>query len=341
MRTCHWLSLLCCFAVAIPHRAAAQSDQSAATAPISSFEMAWPQRQSESVVARARAAVEAMTGRTLRSRLRVLQDKSGSAHERVAIRVPAEPMLEVRYLPRYDELRITDTELAVSTAPTTQIPEEQAVAVAKRLFDELVRRKLVAARPYNWDHPDIAATMVGGGSLDGKTVEPRRVEYRITARRTINGIEVANAGVRIAVHVSGRVSALRLGGVVIASKEADGSEMPVGRGRRMMGRVAAEDLQARIERELAAGEAKVEIAWSRPMYVMPENRRRAVVAPMQVVSYSLRFPGESGESVVSRRKTVGFSLVDPAARPVDLTPPVRAPRMERERKKPRQPMTSG
>jgi hypothetical protein len=53
---------------------------------------------------------------------------------------------------------------------------------------------------------------------------------------------------------------------------------------------------------------------------------------MYVVSYSLETPADDGQVAVSRRKTVGLSLVDANARPVDLTPPVRAPTLETGRK---------
>jgi hypothetical protein len=70
------------------------------------------------------------------------------------------------------------------------------------------------------------------------------------------------------------------------------------------------------------------------MYVMPENKRRAVVEPLYVVSYSLEFPTDADETAVSRRKTIGFSLIDSKAPPVDLTPPVRVPVIEQARKQP-------
>ena len=58
----------------------------------------------------------------------------------------------------------------------------------------------------------------------------------------------------------------------------------------------------------------------------------AVVEPLYVVSYALEVPSDDGQVAVSRRKTVGLSLVDANARPIDLTPPVRPPQIEKERK---------
>ena len=52
---------------------------------------------------------------------------------------------------------------------------------------------------------------------------------------------------------------------------------------------------------------------------MPENKRSAIVAPMYVVSCSAAVPTDDDQIAVSRRKTIGFSLTEPQAAPVDLT----------------------
>jgi hypothetical protein len=166
----------------------------------------------------------------------------------------------------------------------------------------------------------------------GSNLERKRIEYRITVRRTINGIELANSGVRIGVHASGRVSALRYGGVSVTSRLSGNTEEPTGGGKWFDRKVANDALQARFEREVIPANAKARVAWSRVMYVMPENRRSGVVQPLYVVSYSLEAPTDDGQVAVSRRKTVGLSLVDANAKPIDLTPPMRAPAIEKERK---------
>jgi hypothetical protein len=224
----------------------------------------------------------------------------------------------------------------VSTAPDREMAQDEAVKLARTVFDELARRQVLDARQYDWEKADVASTWVGTGSPDGRTVDRKRVEYRITVRRVINGIELANAGLRIAIHASGRVSGLRFGGVTVASRMAGNVEEPTGSGRWQERRVRNDALQARFEREVVPRDAKARPAWSRVMYVMPENARRSVVQPLYVVSYSLEVPSDDGQAAVSRRKTVGLSLIDPNARPVDLTPPVRAPQIERERKPERQ-----
>ena len=319
-------------ALVIAADAIAQEGKPQSEERLASFEMAWPKLKTEVITARARSAAEVMTGQELSRPAVAAYGKSPAAGRRMPLTVPGAPSLEVVYLPEYNELRLVDTELAVSTAPGYEMPQDEAVRLAQRAFDELARRNVINPRHYHWGAADVASTWVGGGSLDGKIDGKRRIEYRITLRRSINGIEVANAGIRIAIHASGRVSALRLGGVEVAAKASGDIEEPVGKGRWLTRRVADKDLQARFEREMVPGKAKARIAWSRVMYVMPENRRTAVVEPLYVVSYSLEYPSDSGETAISRRKTAAFSLINPEAPPVDLTPPVRAPKIEKMRK---------
>lgn len=313
---------------------AAQQDKIEVPDRFASFEMVWPTQKSDIVAVQARTIAEVLSGERLRRPALVVPIKSADGNSRrMQVNVPEVPALEITYLSDYAEFRIVNTELVASTDPEREIPQEEAVKIARRTVEELAARKIVDARHYNWENADVASTWVGGGSIDGKSAEKKRIEYRITVRRSINGIELANAGLRIAVHVSGRVSGLRFGGVAVASKLSGTMEEPIGKGRWIKSNVSAGDLQTRFEREMVPERAKARIAWSRVMYVMPENKRTATVEPLYVVSYSLEVPTDTGETAVSRRKTAGLSLVKLKAPPVDLTPPVRAPSLETMRKK--------
>ncbi|HYN82286.1 MAG TPA: hypothetical protein VES88_12345 [Gemmatimonadaceae bacterium] len=288
-----------------------------------SFEMRWQTSTPASVAARAQAVAEVMKGRRLPRRAMVVADTAHlSAARRMRINVPDAPELDIVYLPEYDELRIVDIELSAASAPSSEISQAEALKLAKKFFDELAARKIVDPQQFAWSNADVASTWIGGGSRQSKTIEKRRVEYRITLRRQLNGIEVANSGIRIGVHVSGRISAVRLGGVSVATQ-------PSGISSR---RVTVNEIMGRFEREVVPKGAKSKIAWSRVMYVMPETKRSALVGPLYVISYSLEFPSDDRNTVVSRRKTVGFSLVDVKAAPIDLTPEVRPPTIEKTRK---------
>jgi len=298
---------------------------------IASFEMTWTQRSKDDVARRALAVAELLAGTKLQPsgvEVRALE-RRGDRDPRWEIRVAEAPDLHIRYLARYDELRALSRELLYATAPAEDVGRERALEIAKRAFGQLAEAGVVDARQFNWSKADVATTLVGDGAVDAKTIERRQVvEYRITVLREINGIEVANAGVRLAVHASGRLSGVRVGGVSVASQPGAAAtrEEPKGKGRWLTRKVTSADLLRRFERDAALPAAQAKVAWSRVLYVMDERRQSAVVEPLYVVSYSLHVPTDEGQVAVSRAKVVGYSLVDPAAKPVDLVPPVRAPR---------------
>ena len=304
---------------------------------IASFEMSWAPRSQDEVGRRALALAQVLTGG---GKLRpegvsvepVKRDRGGDS--RWAVRVADAPDLRIRYLPEYNELRALSTELLYATAPEKDLGRERALEIAKRAFGELAAAKVVDARHYDWSKASVGTTVVGGGSTESKVISERRVvEYRITVLREINGIEVANSGVRIAVHASGQVSAIRVGGVSIASDSGTAAqENPRGRGQWLTRKVESADLQRRFEREAAPAGARAKVAWAKVLYVMDETQKEAVVEPRYVVSYSLHVPTDDGQVAISRRKVLGYSLTDPGAKPVDLVPPVRPPREGDERK---------
>ncbi|MCW7537952.1 hypothetical protein OOT46_08825 [Aquabacterium sp. A7-Y] len=291
-----------------------------------SFEMTRPVARPQEVALRASRAAEAMLGARVASPAAaavVGRTEEGAGRSRLTL--AQLPSLDVQYLADYDELRLVNRDAQVAKASGTAIGKERALDIAKRAFDELASRQLIDARHYDWRRADVASTWVGGGPVRGNAqAQQQLVEYRITLRRVINGIELANAGLRIAVGVDGQLSSLRLGGVSVASVFQEDREVPAGAGVWHHREVVPAQLQQRIERELAAQGGTPKVAWSRVMYVMPENQRSAVVAPMYVVSYSLAVPSGTGQTVVSRRMTVGYSLTDAQAQAVDLTPPARA-----------------
>lgn len=158
------------------------------------------------------------------------------------------------------------------------------------------------------------------------------LRVRVAARRVINGIEVANAGVRIAVHASGRVSGVRIGHVDVASRRSGNTEEPAaGKGKWMERKVSIRDLDARFEREMAQQKGRPKVAWAKVMYVLPDDQRTAIVEPLYLVSYSLHVPTDDGVAI-SRRKTIGYSLTDPSAPPIDFTPPAKQHEVDKEKR---------
>ncbi|TLG76859.1 hypothetical protein [Methylocystis sp. B8] len=328
-----YLTALFAFSTSLAVTEARAQETSDVPKRVATFEMNWKKRDGSAISDLARSAAEILTGRDLRAKTPVVEPVKNIRAGRMQVMIPDAPSLEMTYLPDYDELRIVDTELFSARAPERDLAQSDAMKIARNAFDMLAQRKLIDPAQYDWEKADVGFTWVGGASRASKASERKRVEYRITLRRVLNGIELANAGLRLAVHANGRLSGLRLGGVTVASKQGRQMEEPTGRGRWLEPKQSMDALRGRFERDIvAAQKAKANIAWSKIMYVMPEKERSSVVEPLYVVSYSLQTPTPENEMAVSRRKTIGFSLVDANAPPVDLTPPTHEPAPDQTQK---------
>ncbi len=300
---------------------------------VATFEMSRAKRTPDEVARRAAAVADLLEGRKLEGSVAVKPLRSpGGAERRWQVVLPEGSSVRMRYIPEIDELRALNTEIAADTHPDKDVGQDAALEIAKRSVRQLAAAGAVDERHFDWKGVEVASTWIGEGTLDGRLSQRRRTEYRITLRRKLNGIDVANAGLRVAVHVSGRVAGLRIGGVSVASDVAGAQENPKGRGQWLTRKVEAAEIDRRFQRDAAPAGTKAEVAWARVMYVMPENKTEAVVEPLYVYSYSLKSKIEGAE-VVSRRKVLGYSLTDPTAKPIDLVPAAR-PAREGDAKRP-------
>ncbi len=305
----------------------AQSPEPKVGERLASFEMARAKRSPDEVARRAAAVVELLEGRKLDKppAVKPLRSPDG-AERRWQVIASEDSAVRLRYIPELDELRALNTEVMADTHADKDVGQAAALEIAKRSLARLAAAGVIDERHFDWKSAEVASTWVGEGTLDGRVSQRRRTEYRVTLRRKLNGIEVANAGLRVAVHVSGRLAGVRVGGVSVSSDPAGGQENPQGRGQWLTRKVESADIERRFQRDAGPAGTKPEVAWARVMYVMPEGRAEALVEPLLVYSYSLKSKAESGEVVVSRRKVLGYSLTDPAAKAIDLMPPTRPAR---------------
>lgn len=290
---------------------------------VAAFEMVRVQRAPEEAARRIEALAEVLTGRDLRAEgitTALAGEDAGSSRWATPFAGDA-PSLRLRFLPEHDEIRLLDEALLATPASEDAGPAG-AIDAARKFLDQIAQRGLIEAAEYDVRNADIATGRIGGGSMDGRERFERVSEYRVTLRREINGIEVANAGIRLSVHPSGRVAGVRMGGVAIRSERAGALETPVGAGHTGIRRVSNAEIARRFEATVPKN-AKAEVAWSKLLYAVPDDAKQAVIEPLVVYSYSLSVPTGEGDTVVSRRKIVGFSVTDPAAEPIDFTAPAR------------------
>ncbi len=286
------------------------------------IKISWPEVDERTLLERAAAIAElSSAGKVATADLDSLVEDTAEL-TRWSTPFHKAPELQVKLIPEYNEVRLINTALLDQT-DSDDIGESAAIEQAIRYLDEMIARGIVTEAEYNLDHMQLGYTKIGGGAIDknGKPAgEPTEqiVDYRVTFRPNIKGVQLANAGVRLAIHRSGKLSAARVGGV-IAEPTGDSVDWSV----------SSRELQKRLDQFGPRTDKKVD--WARVMYVMPEDQRSAIVEPLHTVAFSAVFGSEQGE-VISRKKVVGFSIADPDADPLDFTAPGKAKPDGRERK---------
>jgi len=288
---------------------------------IAAFEMAWEAPPKQEVLRRIAAAASVMLGQDIdqTAAMKGLADAVSDSQTRSWSRLELAPQLMIRYDAAYDELRIINEELDIATDLGVDIGEDAAKAVAEKYLDRLSSAGVIDKRLYAKAVLELGYKRVGSGSRDGKTRTDQIVEYRFTFRPRLEGVELANAGIRMGILRSGDLVSIRLGGVTPKGEWVGDRLQPAGKGGYREAKVGANEIMSRLY-ATAAKDAEVDVAWSRMMYVMPEDGTQSVIEPMLVVSLTDRRLVD-GEWMSSRRRTLAFSVTDPAAPPIEFDAP--------------------
>ena len=151
----------------------------------------------------------------------------------------------------------------------------------------------------------------------GESPKVRNVAYVFTMLRQLNGIDFLNAGLKVTVHRSGLVSAIRVGGAEVESKENGTAAIPQGSGFVFARTVESEAVRSRFNAEFPG--ARVD--WDEVRYALPELERRALIEPRRIFSFSQATRDPSGKEIISRRKYLAYSLRNEAEPPTDLSDP--------------------
>lgn len=222
-----------------------------------------------------------------------------------------EPGILVKVIPDYDEIRVINVPLS-NDHTGVDIGEKEAVTIATRYMKNLAKTKSFnRGLKYDYSQFQVGQSLIGEGSINGKVKNEFVTEYRVTFRPNIDGIELANAGVRLAIHRSGKLSGIRIGGVSANMNET----------KKLARTKSDEAITKQFKQSIPSG-LEPSIAWERIMYVISDDKPKAMVQPLKVYSYSL-VSSSDGVEVISRRKTLGFSLTDSKVKPVDFAPSAR------------------
>jgi hypothetical protein len=294
------------------------------------YRLAWEPPDRQTLARRLAGALDTLLGPATPSGIvdpRALAVVAGGEEAGTWVRLAETPVL-ARYQPEVDELRLIHEDWDAQTEPESDIGVDGAREMAELYLSLLGERQVVDPRLFADAVMQLGFKVVGEGPTAERKADPGRVvEYRITLRPRLDGIELINAGARLGILASGQLASLRVGGVTPGGEWQGGRLIPDVAGAEREVRVGVDELRKRFAAE-AARDARIDIAWERVAYVMPDEVKEAVVEPMWVVSYAAQTIVD-GVPVVSRRKTLAYSLTEPGAAPIDLTAP--APRHEEVR----------
>ncbi|MGB7291646.1 MAG: hypothetical protein WBD99_05700 [Thermodesulfobacteriota bacterium] len=278
---------------------------------MSVVEFYWAKRNLNDLIRRVQIVSESVAGYKLEDReLYEIFPKPQALNHWISPFKDA-PHLKIKVIPEYDELRVINGAL-VDMVDVKDVGEESAVEIATNYLRMFSNAGLLSIEAFNFGDIQVGYGIIGEGSMDEKFKVEHVTEYRITFRPNINGIQLANAGVRISIHRTGALVGVRLGGVTMKAWD----------GKTVERVVSPEEIRTQFQKMIREDSQAI-IAWARPMYVMPEDAQTAVVTPLQVFSYSLKTKVDDKYEVSSRRKIVGLSLTDPTAVAIDFTAPTR------------------
>jgi hypothetical protein len=178
---------------------------------------------------------------------------------------------------RVDSVWAIDEEVAHDVATETDVGVDAAATEFNRALAGLESARIVDSATLDVAGAHRSRVMQGQGNSQGMQTE-RVKEYVFFAPRTINGVPIGEAGVRVSVHRSGKIASIRVAGAVVAaSPDSSGLAAPTGQGHLLDRTVPESELDARVR----ADNPDAAVTPLGLLYWLPGNVRSAVVAPRQ------------------------------------------------------------
>jgi hypothetical protein len=222
--------------------------------------------------------------------------------------------IHTHYFPAQDDLRIENIDVMNDIGTGQDIGESAARAQAGKVLSALGAASVLDATRYDLSRAVLSYRM-GGVSPSTSAPVPQIIQYRYLLRRLINGIEFAHNGVLIAIHRSGKIASIRLGGAEVTSAIVDGVEQPVGTGTTFAVQLAPADLDEQFASTFPAARSVKQTL----MYVFPAGESSGTVEPREVVRFSLPSVLPSGSTVLSKAQHLAYSLRSPDDPPVYIS----------------------
>lgn len=282
------------------------------------FEAQWPQRSAAEVAERLRQVTNALLGRsdvaaTEFADVAAAHDQQKTRwSERHQVGTAA---LHIEYYPQFDDLRVENDDVNGDMNPSKDVGEAASRATLAKTVAALASAGLLQPEHFDVGHAELGYTKHMEAAANETPVQ-KIAQYRYTVRRQINGIDFAQAGLRVVVHADGRVASIRLGGATVASTLKNGVETPTGKGHMITRQVSEDALVARH----ASEERNSRGTKHRLMYVFPPGSSGGLIEPRHVV-YFARASGPEAGAVLSRAQYLGYSITDPTAPALLLSDP--------------------
>ncbi|HEX6198669.1 MAG TPA: hypothetical protein VF150_00250 [Thermoanaerobaculia bacterium] len=168
---------------------------------------------------------------------------------------PADPGLEFAFDRTAGRLEVVQTRLQgvrpwERTGPT--VSRAEALARAKDFIHTLHRARVLDRRDFDLDDLEVTVQRTGLGARGAPTASALEWvdQYRIAARRVVNGLPVVGSGVRVVIDASGAVSEVSLAYRQLQGARGGGKADPAGRGQEVAVTRTPEDAKARFEAAL-------------------------------------------------------------------------------------------
>ncbi len=284
-----------------------------AGAPLRAYRLAFLRRSPDQVASRGQAMLQALLRRDVdRAEVLALATAKAAVRERWYSPLTTDPGVVVSHDSEHDDLWVLNEGAQVSAASP-----DIGLGQARRIFEDVVASlgaagALVTAH-FDLSKVDVAFTQRGSGQ--GDQVTPAvTTEYRFTAMRQLDGVDMANAGLRVVVDRTGMLTMIRLGGAEVLA--SDGTVSTSAPAATLSRTVLRSDVLSRFGREVPDGVVESD----RLLYALPDGVKDAVVEPRHTVLFARR-TGGSAQTVVTRSDRVAYSIATATAPRLLLSPP--------------------
>jgi hypothetical protein len=297
---------------------------------LAAFEAHWPERGFQEAKERARTAARILLDLPEHEPVELepveLDDTSNLEPDGTIPQPPlffrAGPEVDIVYYQEFDDLRVTNSVLQDDVTGDADVPDKdeyvahRARRAFEECFDRLAKAGLIDGKHFDLNKTRVSHTQFAAApqGMDGHVLT---TEFVFSLLRKINGIDFANAGLKVAVHRTGRIAFIRLGGATVASTMEHGPfEVPTGSGFLFPRKVSARSVRERFAHDFPEAQVHYDVI----KYILPDDQRRAIIEPRHVFAFS-RVSNVDGLDVITRREFVGYSLREPGTPPKDFSEP--------------------